>query len=262
MADNLSQERIVLCMKWGDLYPGSYVNVLYNAVCKNLAKPFRFVCLTNEPEGLADGIEHFPLPDLDVPQERYNVGAWPKLGVFQQDLYGLKGRGLFIDLDSLVLGSLEPFFEAEGGLISIAGGPGWRRGSDNPEPKLASGVFAFDIGAQSQILEGFLKDKQWHYDNFQNEQQVVQHYCNDWQTWPKSYVISFKKHLRQPLVLDRLLAPRLPPEETLILAFHGNPRPIETIRTDIRNWAHFPHYGKSPIPWVRKYWLDNGWEES
>ncbi|MCT8160372.1 hypothetical protein [Pseudoruegeria sp. SHC-113] len=255
-----TQDRVVICMKWGTLYPGSYVNVLYRAVCKHLAPPFRFVCLTNEPEGLDPNIEHFPLPDLDLPPERYGAGAWPKLGMFKEDLYGLTGRALFIDLDSVIIGRLEPFFEMEGQFISIAGGPGWRRGSENPTPRLASGVFAFDLGSQPQVLENFLKDKEAAYAQFQNEQQVIEHYVHGWKTWPKPWVISFKKHLRQPLIVDRFKAPRDPDPGTLIVAFHGDPRPIEVIGRNDKPWGKFPHYGRKPIPWVRDYWIEHGFE--
>gem|GEM_PF-5478088 len=33
-------ERVVICMKWGDLYGPDYVNVLFNAVCENLLNLF------------------------------------------------------------------------------------------------------------------------------------------------------------------------------------------------------------------------------
>ena len=45
----------VLCLKWGDRYPAFYVNRLYAAVKRNLRRPFRFVCVTDDPTGLADG---------------------------------------------------------------------------------------------------------------------------------------------------------------------------------------------------------------
>ena len=42
----------VICLKWGDRYPAFYVNRLYDGVRRNISRPFRFVCFTNEPEGL------------------------------------------------------------------------------------------------------------------------------------------------------------------------------------------------------------------
>ena len=70
-------DRVVLTMKWGDVFPPSYVNRLFAAVTANLTGPFKFVCLTNEPQGLHSDIEHFPLPDLGIPAQHYAHGAWP-----------------------------------------------------------------------------------------------------------------------------------------------------------------------------------------
>ena len=87
-------------MKWGTLYSADYVNVLYHAVCDHLEKPFRFVCLMDDATGFVDGIEHFPIPDIGLQKEHWSHGAWPKLSVFSTELYGLKGRVLFIDIDT------------------------------------------------------------------------------------------------------------------------------------------------------------------
>ncbi len=257
----MEQPRIVLCMKWGSLYPASYVNVLHSAVRRNLSGKVRFVCLTPEPEGLDDGIEAFPIPELGYGPQHWKKGAWPKLSVFVPDLYGLKGRALFIDLDSVIVDAIDPFFDVPGDFVSIAGGPGWRRGSTNPKPSLASGVFSFDIGSQPQIAERFQADPTGAFDTFGIEQRFVQHHVTSWTAWPRDWVISFKKHLRQPMFVDRLRVPRLPDPGTKIVAFHGDPRPIDVIRPDRSSWADFPRYGRGAIPWVRQYWLENGYKD-
>ena len=56
----------VLCMKWGTKYPADYVNRLYSMVARNIRRPFRFVCLTDDNLGLGANIESFPLPELPV----------------------------------------------------------------------------------------------------------------------------------------------------------------------------------------------------
>lgn len=257
----MKADRVVICMKWGALYPAAYVNVLYSAVCKNITGPFRFVCLTNEHQGLAEGIEYFPLPDLELDQQYYDHGAWPKLGVLQKDLYGLTGRCLFIDLDSVILQSLDPFFERSGHFISIAGGPDWGPGNPNPNPHLATGVFAFDLGTLDYVFEAFMADKQAGLASVQNEQQFIQKWVREWTTWQNDWVISFKRHLRRPVLIDRFLPPRRPDANARILAFHGDPRPIEVVRSGQKNWAKFPHYGRGPVDWIRAYWLENGYDD-
>ena len=41
----------VLCMKWGNKYPADYVNRLYSMVARNMQRPFRFICLTEDSVG-------------------------------------------------------------------------------------------------------------------------------------------------------------------------------------------------------------------
>jgi hypothetical protein len=72
-------DRIVLCMNWGTLFSPDYVNVLYNACKANLTGPFRFVCLTDSIDGLSDGIEAFPIPQIGCTREMYFSGAWALL---------------------------------------------------------------------------------------------------------------------------------------------------------------------------------------
>lgn len=257
----MTTERIVLCMRWGTLYPAIYVNVLYSAVKSHINGPFRFVCLTDDASGLSDQIESFPIPKLGYGPKHWKHGAWPKLSVFVSDLYGLRGRALFIDLDSVILAPLDPFFEVKGGFVSIAGGKDWRRGSTNLKPSLASGVFAFELGSQTQIADRFRADPDEAYAKFGIEQRFIQEHVTGWQTWPDDWVISFKRHLRQPMLIDRFFPPRDPDRRSKIVAFHGDPRPIEVARSGSTRWARFPRAGRGPIGWVREYWLENGFND-
>lgn len=248
-------------MRWGALYPSVYVNVLHNAVRDHLDGEFRFVCLTDDPAGLDDGIEHYPIPDLGYSERHWNHGAWPKLGVFQEDLYGLTGRALFIDLDSFITGDLARFFEAEGPFLSIGAGKDWRRGTTNETPILMSSTFAFTLGSESQIVDRFVADPEGAYDLLDIEQSFIEEHVSDWRPWPDPWVVSFKRHLCQPVLIDRVLPPREPDPATSIVAFHGDPRPIDVLADDGHNWAAFPRYGRSPVGWARDYWLKYGGAE-
>ncbi|MFY0619069.1 hypothetical protein [Shimia sp.] len=252
-------DRVILCMKWGSLYPSSYVNVLYSACQRHLEGDFRFVCLTPDTDGFAEGIEVFPIPDLGYGDQHWRSGAWPKLSVFLKNLYELQGRALFIDLDSLIVGDLAPFFEGEG-FHAIGGGPDWRPGRTPVDPPLLTGVFAFDLGAHGHIPEAFTKDPVDAFDRCKLEQVFVQEHMPEWQAWPPEWVISFKRHLRRPIGVDRFLAPKEPEKSARIVAFHGDPRPVDVARKDAGAWGKFPRAGRGPIPWVRQYWVDNGFE--
>ena len=57
----------VMCLKWGNKYGPEYVNRLHNMVKRNLTIPHRFVCFTDDPKGLQEGIETFPCPPIPLP---------------------------------------------------------------------------------------------------------------------------------------------------------------------------------------------------
>ena len=68
-------KKTVLCMKWGDLYSADYVNVLYNAVKRNLSGDYRFVCLTDKEDGIHADVETYPIPDIGLKPEHWRHGA-------------------------------------------------------------------------------------------------------------------------------------------------------------------------------------------
>ena len=256
----MADDRIVLCMKWGTLFPPDYVNVLYNACRGAVSGDFRFVCLTDDAKGFDDGIEPFPIPDIGLePDEWYTTGVWPKLALYVADLHGLTGRCLFIDLDMVVLRGLDAMFDHNGTFVGIDVGEGWRPGREGRrEPELGTGVFAFNLGQQTQILDAFQSDKQTAMARFQNEQDFVAAHADGLEFWPHDWVLSFKRYLRRPIGLDLILAPKTPPDNAKIIAFHGDPRPIALVPERPGFWDRFPHMGHGQVGWVRDYWIKHG----
>lgn len=253
-------DRVVLCMKWGPLYGPDYVNVLYNATRAHLTGSYRFVCLTDDPSGFVSGIESFPIPDIGCTPNMWRHGAWPKLSVFAQDLYGLTGRALFIDMDTIICGPLDRFFDDPAPLIGIDTGPGWHPGGKQggSDAELGTGVFAFNLGQQSQILDRFRAAPEQAFESCDIEQVWVQKQATSVAYWPEGWVISFKRWLRQPIGLDLFLPPKAPPPSAGMVAFHGDPRPITLVRPGRAKWDKFPHLGHGQVAWMRDYWLRNG----
>jgi len=101
----------VVCIRWGMKYGAHYVNRLYGMVARHLTPPFRFVCFTDSTLGLRDEIEVQPLPDLDVEMPLRTFGIWPKARLWGERLGDLSGPVLFLDLDVVVTGTLDGFFE-------------------------------------------------------------------------------------------------------------------------------------------------------
>lgn len=96
----------IVCVKHGTLYSAEYVNILYDMVRRNLMEgyPGKFICYTDDPEGLSPGIEAKELPkDLK--------GWWGKLWLFSQHS---EGRTLYIDLDTVIVGALDQIVEYSG----------------------------------------------------------------------------------------------------------------------------------------------------
>lgn len=244
----MRRERTILCMKWGTLYSAEYVNVLFSACQAYMNGQFHFVCLTDDPSGLHPDIEHHPIPDIGLEYAHYYHGAWPKISVFNESLYGLKGRALFIDLDSVICGSLDEMFELEGDLVAIDSQP-WGRKSGGP--RTGTGVFAFDIGRVYWIADRFKQDKLAVIKKYQIEQDFVHHEFDNIQYWPTPWIRSYKYHLRRPPVVSWFLDPSPPPASAKILAFHGRPRPIELIRSDGNRRYR-------PVSWMQEYWHSNG----
>ncbi|WP_283177115.1 hypothetical protein [Gemmobacter sp. 24YEA27] len=254
-----SGERVVLSMKWGKLYPASYVNVLYNACRRNITGDFRFVCLTDDATGLGPDIEAYPIPDLGLTQGMWKSGAWAKLGVFEHDLYGLKGRALFIDLDMVICGALDPFFDHPAPVLTTDMGEGWGRPSRANAPREAGTcIFAFTLGAEGQIVDRFTADREKAVRDHVIEQNWVGAEASAMEYWPDGWVISFKRHLRRPVGLDLILPPKAPPASAKVLAFHGTPRPIDLLRPGNRFWDRFPHMGHGQVRWMADYWVENG----
>lgn len=257
-AGGAAEPCVILCMKWGTLYGPDYVNVLYAAAADNITIPFRFVCLTDNADGLRPEVETFPIPEMKLAEGHFAFGGWPKLSVFARDLYGLRGRCLFVDLDTIILGDITPMVQMEGGVCLIRE---WRRFADYFRKWGVNGmtsIFAFTLGDQPQILEKFLADPAHAFANYRSEQRWVTDTARDMRFWKPGWVVSFKRDLLAPPILNRFIPPKAPPPGAKIIAFHGEPRPIHVVPDRGQRWGNAIRYGRGAVPYVRDYWLKYG----
>ena len=157
-----SSERHILCMKWGTKYGPEYVNRLYAMVRRHLSGDFRFVCLTDNSEGIRPEVECLPIPSLDLPPGIPERG-WTKLTTFTKDLHGLKGTALFLDVDVVITGPLDDFFTYPGEFLII---------HDHKRPWRITGnssVYRFELGAHPDVLEYFRGHFEAFRKQFRNE---------------------------------------------------------------------------------------------
>jgi len=83
-------------------FTAQYVVRLQSMVARNLARSFRFVCLTDRPQLLPARIE-----TIEIPPPGALKGWWRKLELFNP-AHGLAGRVLYLDLDVLIVAGLDP----------------------------------------------------------------------------------------------------------------------------------------------------------
>ena len=100
----MSLMRNVVCIKWGDKYSAEYVNKLYGMVQRHLSLSYRFVCLTEDSTEIDSEIETLPLIRTDLKH------SYTKLQLFLNPLHDIRGQILFIDLDTVILNSIDDLF--------------------------------------------------------------------------------------------------------------------------------------------------------
>ena len=94
----------VICLKWGTRYPAAYTNTLFRSVKKHLHRPFRFVCVTDDPTGLDEGIDAVPFPaNPGYKDEKEWPGIFSKLAITQDGFANLEGPTLFLDVDVVIM---------------------------------------------------------------------------------------------------------------------------------------------------------------
>ena len=235
----------IICMKWGNKFPANYVNRLYGMVERNLSLPFRFVCFTEDDNNIRNEVEIQPLPELDLPANAPERG-WRKLTVFKENFGGLSGKTLFLDLDVVIVDSLDKFFTYPGDFL-IA--------HDKKNPKKIEGnssVFRFEIGQYSQILSYFETNAEQVKQEVRHEQAYLSreiHKLGKLEYWPDEWVPSFKYRCCPSWLKSWLQAPFIPDGAKIIL-FHGLPNPPEAIKGVSGKW--YRHI--QPAPWIKDYW--------
>jgi hypothetical protein len=114
----------VVTWKWRSDYRVTYtahhVNVLRDMVLRNYSGPIRFVCITDDPQGIEG--ETFPLW-TDCAELRNASGAqlpscYRRLRLFDPETQAMLGirtgeRVVSLDLDTVILGSLNPLWDRD-----------------------------------------------------------------------------------------------------------------------------------------------------
>lgn len=243
--------RHVVTLKWGTMYGADYVSRLASAVRRHTREPVSVVCFTDDPSGIDPSVRVFPIPDINLPQ-RPMVTGWRKLCLFRTDI-PISGTCLFLDLDLIITGPLDPFFTYRPGSIPIIHNwAGWRKTMLRKRQEVGnSSVFRFEANQCGFVWDQFHREKEWALANFRPPQTYLTHCIRPRMTyWPESWVRSFKRHCRPVFPLNFFRTPRLP-RACSIVVFHGRPNPDEVINGYRGGKIH--HYVR-PTPWVAEHW--------
>ena len=246
-------QRHVLCMKWGTKYGPEYVNRLYAMVRRHLSGDFNFVCLTDDAKGIRAEVQCLPIPPLNLhlaPGQR--DGAWKKLTTFEADLYGLRGTALFLDLDVVIVGSLDEFFTQPGEFLIIHDYPRFWRFGERIVGN--SSVYRFTLGAHSDVLKHFRENMAEVQREYRNEQEYLSHFLHKQSKlsyWPATWCPSFKYHGIPTWPSNYWKAPFIPKDARIVI-FHGEVNPPDALAGK-RN-KRFAYI--KPAQWVAQAWSE------
>jgi hypothetical protein len=261
-------------MKWGSKYPAAYVNILYASVARNITGPFRFICMADDATGLRPEVVVHPIPDLGCEIPPDVPGMWRKTVLWSANLCGEMGPALFIDLDVVITGNLDSFFEfGEPNDVILARNP------VRPFERLGqSSVFRFAIGGHTYMLDDLRADPVGVSRRYRFEQRYTTKCIRPAiRFWPRGWVAHFRFHCLGGLV-NRYLRPAKLPSAAKIVIFPGGPKPEGAIvgrwypelpRVDAlthltdpssrkpgQAWrAHARRY-LLPVRWVAEHWRE------
>jgi hypothetical protein len=242
-----NSDRVILCMKWGTKYGPEYVNRLYAMVARHLRGPFKFVCLTDDGQGVRPEVLIHPIPEVQLKAAKRD-GGWKKLTTFEADLYGLRGTALFLDLDVVIVDDITPFFEVPGEFLIIHD---WKR------PWRVTGnssVYRFELGAHADVLAEFRADPEGARARFRNEQAFLSdviHRQGKLKYWDDAWCASYKYHCIANWPLNYFTVPRIPKGARIVI-FHGVMNPPDALAgRNNGNWRM-----TRAATWIGDHWKE------
>jgi hypothetical protein len=195
----------VACVYWGTAYGIEYVEKLFNMVKRNLSVPFDFVCITPHMK-VPDGVVRMTPPIAPSAE-----GWWQKVGLFSPDLFGPSQRVLYLDLDVVIINSLDEIIKSEDAFCMIENfGPNKGHAAHNSSVMLWT-----PTDATAKIFTQFSPDvmKELHGDQ-----------CWIWRVM-KDDIRDFERHQCVSFKYERHPQWKHQTDKTSVVIFHGQPKP-------------------------------------
>lgn len=205
----------VVSILWGDWckpYGIEYVNKLYSMVKRHLSIPHDFICFTDRPNEIDFFTDNIDVRPLDMPDWPLN---FKKLFLYKPG-NGLKGRIFYIDLDSVIIGSLDEMASYSGEFCGIA--------PFNPllrHKHTAGGLLSFEAGYGEHIWDEVSNNLEYWVEKTKggNERYVYKHLVENPDRWQDLYpgqLVSYRLSCRWK---------KEPPPDARFIAFYAVLRP-------------------------------------
>lgn len=215
----------VICVKHGNRYSSEYVNRLRNMVSRHLTLKHRFVCFTENTDGMSTDIEI-----IDLPKKSELSGWWFKPYIFSSVHFSQGDINLYFDLDMVIVNNIDHFIRYEPsklvGLRDLA------RVFRRNWTKLGSAVMKWPAKTYTNVWSDFKRDHVSIMKKFRGDQDWIWHLCRDeLYFFPEQWIQSYKWQIRDRNELEKTRKglrfsksrnPTIPPD-TSVLAFHGTP---------------------------------------
>lgn len=180
---------------------GEYVRRLRSMVCRHLAQPFRFVCITDDPKRHALAAEEIHFEPIVDKLGQLLTGWWAKLYLFSPGRFS--GRVLYLDLDTVITGPLDELVLHKGA-VNLRDW-GWNRDVS------AGGTLLWDGGEHADLWAGAAQAPK----RYENDQEYITA-LGGWPRLPAHLVRSYRYHSKAA-----------PPPGCVAVGFHGKPKPHE-----------------------------------
>lgn len=203
-------------------YTLDYVTRLRSMVARHLTLPHHFVCMTDTPELLPDWIQ-----PAKIKRPKKLVPWWCKLKLFKEGMW--HGRVLYLDLDVIVTGSLDPIakFPAPFALLPDMA-PTFQGNPKTPHLKIVhrynSSVMVLDAGSRPNLWADWEPSVAYR---LRSDQDWIGEKAPDEATFPREW---FER-------LYPTTTPPFPPEQKVLLAIKLKNQKAE-----------------KTLPWVADYW--------
>lgn len=200
----------VMCCKWGDKYTPDHVKILGNMVKRHLKMKYRFVCVTDDPEGLE--CETLPMADVMPNWEKSRDGCFRRLDLFRPEVSKFLGkRFVSIDVDCVILSDITPLFDRPEDFVI------WKHPIHRD--RYCGSMFMLDAGARPQLAKA---PREGNKRFAGTDQAVMADVCPGEAMWDENDGIFTKLLIRGHL-----------PSNARIVFYPGNRDPS----TDRDNWA-------------------------